>query len=387
MTRQTDLSDVEPGSNLSQVCRPLLPTAARLLPYLKSIDHSRWYTNWGGLAKALERRLSALFCLAEYGCTTTSNATDAITAALIALAGRGSTDRPYCLMPSYTFAATAAAALNAGYTPYFVDIDPMTFALSPDELLNHRVLSRAGAIIAVAPYGIAIDTLAWQHVSHLSRIPVVVDAAAGFDAFLSGPGVIARDVPVVLSFHATKVFGVGEGGAILCGDLELAKRCRHALNFGFLGARRAQITGINGKMSEYHAAVGMAELDGWPSKRAAFMKVAQCYRQAATQRKIADRIIVQCDWASSYALYVAKSTADARRATNRLRSAHLGFRYWYGDGVHREPAYAYFPADPLPLTESVAPRVVGLPVWVDLDEKTIGAVVDTIAPATLSQRS
>ena len=104
---------------------------------LKSIDKRRWYSNWGELNRALEAGLCAHFGFAERGCVTASSGTDAITAALIAVAGRGTAARPYCLMPSYTFVATAVAALNAGYTPYFVDMNPDTLALDPGSVISH----------------------------------------------------------------------------------------------------------------------------------------------------------------------------------------------------------------------------------------------------------
>ncbi len=379
MASQLDLRKHRLNSALGEVCRPLLPTAERLLPYLKSIDRRRWYSNWGELNTTLESRLSAEFGLVEYGCVTTSNATDAITAALIAVAGRGSSDRPYCLMPSYTFVATASAALNAGYTPYFVDIEPNGFATKPAALMEHPAMQRAGAIVAVAPYGRPIDATAWQNLAQQTGVPLVIDAAAGFDAFASGTATVARNIPVVLSFHATKVFGVGEGGAILCGDLELSKTCRRVLNFGLLGSRDARVAGINGKMSEYHAAVGLAELDEWPSKRSAFLRVAQTYRRAAERYGLRDSILAETEWASSYVLYLAGSPDVARSAAGRLQAAGLGYRWWYGQGVHREPGYAHLPADPLPVTEDVAPRLIGLPIWVDLDDATVTSVLRALS--------
>ena len=303
------------------------------MPYLQSIDKSRWYSNWGTLAKTLESRLSAHFGLIEYGCVTTSNATDALTASLVAIAGRGTGMRPLCLMPSYTFVATASAALNAGYVPHFVDVDPATFAMNPSSLEGHPALASAGAIVAVAPYGRALDATAWQRLSETTGIPIAIDAAAGFDAFFSGAATVARGIPVVLSFHATKVFGVGEGGAILCSDAELSKNCRRALNFGFFGSREARTAGTNGKMSEYHAAVGLAELDEWPAKRQRFLRVAQTYASAAQRFEVAGTIVVETAWASGYALYVAATGDDAARAAERLHAAGFGFRWWYGDGV------------------------------------------------------
>ncbi len=111
---------------------------------------------------------------------------------------------------------------------------------NPVALEAHAALPRAGAIVAVAPYGRPLDPAAWQRFSETSGVPVAIDAAAGFDSFFTGCATVAPGIPVILSFHATKAFGVGEGGAILCSDAELSKDCRRALNFGFFGSREAR---------------------------------------------------------------------------------------------------------------------------------------------------
>jgi dTDP-4-amino-4,6-dideoxygalactose transaminase len=204
----------------------------------------------------------------------------------------------------------------------------------------------------------------------------VIDAAAGFDAVSVNPAETLGSLPVMLSLHATKVFGVGEGGLILCRDAELVRRCRRALNFGFLDSREATVSGFNGKMSEYHAAVGLASLDSWPSTRAGFLAAAETYRQAANLAGLGEKIIAETAWASSYVLYRAATAADAATAEKLLSEAGIDFRLWYGRGCHRQPAYAEFSRDPLPATEEVSPRVIGLPVAVDLAEE---AIKDTIA--------
>ena len=348
------------------VCRPLLPNAERLRPYLETIDQRRWYSNWGALTLELEHRLCRHFGLPEGCCILASSGTNAITAALIAVAGRASPERPYCLMPSYTFVATAAAALGAGFTPYFLDIDAETLALSPARVKSHPALARTGAILVVAAYGKPIDVREWRELSTSTGVPVVFDAAAGFDAIASKRILVARDLPMVVSLQATKVFGTGEGALILCDNVEMAQRCRRALNFGFLGERRAMTSGINGKMSEFHAAVGLAELDGWPTKRAAFMRVAQAYWRAARKHGLDMQFMVEREWASSYVLYAAHSSSAAKLASERLFAAGIDYRFWYGYGVYREIAYAHFPADPLPVTDDLSTRLIGLPVSVDL---------------------
>ena len=163
----------------------------------------------------------------------------------------------------------------------------------------------------VAPYGKPVDAPKWGRFFQEAGVPVVIDAAAGFDAIASRQLRVTAEIPVAVSFHATKVFGTGEGGAILCSDAELCGRCRRVLNFGMLGDRRSVIAGINGKMSEYHAAVGLAELRNWPKKRAAFLRVADTYWRAAVSNGLEDKLLAEREWASSYVLYVATTAAAA----------------------------------------------------------------------------
>lgn len=364
-----------------EVCRPLLPVAKSISPYLDSIDHRRWYSNWGQLNGELESRLARLLRQPAHTVVTASTGTDAITAALIAVVGRARSKEQICIVPSYTFVGTAAAVMNAGYTPYFVDIDADTMAINPDRLCTNPVLSRASAVIVVAPYGQPVDTKKWRHLSDVSGVPIFIDAAAGFDAVATGALSLESGIPLILSFHATKPLSTAEGGAILCAIPELAVSCKRTLNFGFLGDRVATVAGINGKLSEYHAAIGLGELDAWPAKRNAFISVAESYTAAAEQSGIGKFIVAERDWASSYVLFRASESDMARRVERALDQARISHRLWYGSGLHRHPGYASCPSDDLPVTDDIAARVVGLPVSVDLSQADIVHVVSTIAAA------
>jgi dTDP-4-amino-4,6-dideoxygalactose transaminase len=370
---------VPSSAGASMVSRPLLPAVKQITPYIEQIDRRRWYTNFGELAFRLAARLAAHFGLESAQCVTASSGTAGLTAALIAVAGRARADRCYCVMPSYTFIATAAAALNAGYHPYFVDVDPLSWSIEPERLLGHPILRQTGAVIVVGPYGRPVRQRGWERFSLATGVPVVIDAAAGFDAVAVNPNEMLGSLPVILSLHATKVFGVGEGGLILCRDGELVRGCGRAMNFGFLDSREATVAGFNGKMSEYHAAVGLAALDAWPSTRAGFIATAQTYRQAAERAGLGETILAETAWASNYVLYNAETADDAALAGTRLAQAGIDFRLWYGRGCHRQPAYAEFSCDPLPATEDIAPRVLGLPVAVDLAQQ---AIEDTVAVLT-----
>ena len=175
-----------------------------------------------------------------------------------------------CVMPAWTFIASANAAVLAGLTPYFVDVDPLSWALDPTAIEHEivRAPGRVGAVMLVIPFGRPIDVQAWDDFILQTGLPVVIDAAAAFDSLQIG---IA---PAVVSLHATKVLGVGEGAFIASRDSAIIRAVRQRSNFGFTAGRHAEVTAFNAKLSEYHAAVGLAALDAWTEARAEWMAVA-----------------------------------------------------------------------------------------------------------------
>src|SRR5215469_5144983 len=249
------------------VLRPQLPNADRLLPYLRRIDAARIYTNHGPLAAELETRLQHYLAVPAGGVVTASSGTLALIGAILAAAGRATEDRPLALCPAFTFAATANSAEQCGYRPYLVDIDAESWMLDPRRLDGHPALSRAGLVVPVSPFGRPVPQQPWWAFAESTGIPVVIDGAASFDRAAEIPERFLGPVPVALSFHATKGFATGEGGAVVSTEPELAQRVLQALNFGVRLARDPEMAGTNGKMSEYHAAVGLAEFADWGAKR------------------------------------------------------------------------------------------------------------------------
>ena len=372
------------SSPLSQplaVYRALLPRTARLLPYLERMDANRWYTNRGELVQLLEKRLGERI---GTPLMTASNGTAAIEATVLATAGRATAERPLALMPAYTFVATAAAVEACGYRPYLLDVDPQTWALKAADLTGHAALDRAGVVVPVAPYGRAIDQREWQAFQARTNIPVVIDAAAAFEALLAAPQCTGT-IPVTLSFQSTKAFSSGEGGAVVWSDTEGLLRVARSLNFGFLYKRESTSAGLNGKMSEYHAAVGLAALDGWDETRQLNQTVAMAYRASATASGIGDRLFVAPDVASNYALLDADSPSAATALVAALAKDGIESRLWYGRGLHREPYWVDAERDELPVTDRLAPSLVGLPIACDLSRGEVDRVVAALTRTLLSK--
>lgn len=361
------------------VMRPRLPTAHHLMPYLERIDASRTYSNFGPLVTELETRLAAYFALPPGTVACASSGLSALVGAILGSTGRASRERPYAVVPGFTFVATAVAAQQCGYQPWLADIDPESWQLTPECVMQIPVLDEVGLVIPVATMGRPVEQAIWQEFSARTGIPVVIDGAAEFEALLVHPSRYLGDVPVALSFHATKSFGVGEGGAVVSSDAEWVMRASRALNFGFHGSRDSRSASTNGKMSEYHAAVGLAELDGWDAKLQAMISVAQRYMAAFASFGLAGSLHVTPDVAASYALFLATDADHAQRICDELVANGLDFRLWYGLGLHRQSYYADLPRDSLRATDDLAPRLIGLPSAPDLGDDVISRVARAVA--------
>jgi dTDP-4-amino-4,6-dideoxygalactose transaminase len=360
------------------ILRPKLPLASRIAPYLNAIDSTRIYSNFGPLVLSLEERLATHFGVPKEMITTTANATQGLTLALTAMAARPGT---LCVMPAWTFIASAHAAISAGLSPYFVDVDAQTWALDPNSM--DEVIARApatvGAIMPVAPFGRPIDGVAWDRYRARTGLPVVIDAAAGFDSL------VPCETPSVVSLHATKVIGVGEGGFVVATDETIIKGIRARANFGFMASRTSIAASTNAKLSEYHAAVGHAALDEWPNARAEWMAVAAAYHKMLEEsNSIRYQTGFGTAWIASTCLLEmpGSGTSDTERA---LADAGVETRRWWGDGAHLHPSTAVFPRAALPVTEMLAKATLSVPFYRDLNETQIETVTGAIR-ATISAR-
>jgi len=355
--------------------RPQLPTAEDIFPYLKRIDEARWYSNFGQLLREFEARTASLFDLLPTQITTAGNGTLVLTAILRALDLPANT---LCLMPSWTFIATAAAAHYAGLVPYFVDVDAETQALDPEqtkEAIKHAP-GQVSAVIVVAPFGAPINQEAWAIFQNETGIPVIIDAAAGFDAVMNSPSMRVGIIPTMVSLHATKVFGIGEGGIVISKDKELIQKIKSVVSFGFHGGREAQLKGMNAKLSEYSAAVGLASLDNWNKTRISWQSVRDFYIERLNKNNIVH--FLNKNWISGTCnvLFPGK----AKLIGQKLIDKGIDTRQWWLDGCHKHEAYQHFPKmDELEVTNWLSDSVIGLPYSIDITKEQIDHICDVIS--------
>jgi dTDP-4-amino-4,6-dideoxygalactose transaminase len=355
---------------------PKMPTADQLAPWLRLIDENRHYTNFGPLCTRFEARLrdEVQPRPRELHLTTVSNCTVGLELALqVAAIAPGAR----VLIPAITFVATATAVIRAGFVPVIADVDAASWALTPAVARAAIAAMRVDAVMPVSTFGYAHDVAAWDALTRETGVPVVIDAAGAF-----GNQGVGETTDVVFSFHATKSFAAAEGGAVCSADAARIAQIRKLSNFG-IDTSISMLTGVgtNGKMSEYHCALGLASFDIWESVQAARRDLSARYARAlasrtpaiALQRKPEDGIypllpvLVPAD----------RSAADAARA---LDAAGIDSRRWYCPPLHQHPALAGVAcAGTLVHAEDVGQRILGLPFFVGMTDAQVERVVDALA--------
>lgn len=353
------------------VMRPLLPTADKIAPYIKKIDENRWYTNFGPVNSEFEKRLAEHFGVKPTEITTFSNATAALVTTMRGLnVPRGS----YCAVPSYTFVATVGGAYNADLMPFFVDVNEQTWAVEPENLL--QIKDRITSAVIVSPFGAPLDIKKWENFQKETGINIIIDAAASFDTVSRFKEFApSATIPIIISLHATKPFGVGEGGIVICKDEEFIFKIKKLSNFGFT-SEGIIFRGTNAKMNEYNAAVGLAEMDGWQQKRKKLIELNQIY--LTKLEEIGLKASLSRGWATTTCNVLLKKN-NADEVINHLASKGIESRRWWKKGCHNFEPYKTFPKTPLFNTDKLVDSVVAVPFWLGLTEKEISKVIGYLA--------
>lgn len=234
------------------VTQPHLPPLDDFLPLLREIWDSKVLTNGGPFHARLEQALCEHLGVKHIALF--ANATIALLTALQTLRITGEV-----ITTPYSFVATAHSLLWNGIKPVFVDIDPITLNLDPARI-EAAITPQTTAIMPVHCYGHPCDVGSIERIADAYNLKVIYDAAHAFGVKCHDGSVLKHGDLSVLSFHATKVFNTFEGGAIVCPDAKTKTRVDHLKNFGFVDETTVVAAGINGKMNEFQAALGMMQL-------------------------------------------------------------------------------------------------------------------------------
>jgi dTDP-4-amino-4,6-dideoxygalactose transaminase len=362
-----------PGRDAVPVTRASLPPLEEYVRYLEGIWARGHLTNHGPLVQELEQRLCET--LGVRHALFVSNGTIALQIALKAVEARGEV-----ITTPFSFVATASSVAWEGLDVVFADVEPDTLTLDP-AAVERAITPRTTAILGTHVYGNPCDVEALEAIARRHGLRVIYDAAHAFGVRYKGRAIGGFGDVSTLSFHATKLFHTVEGGAILTDDDELAHRVGYLRNFGFDGPEAFHGVGVNGKNSEFHAAMGLCLLprvDAFIADRVAQSRryddllVARC--GAVTKPALRDGTEYNYSYypvlfASERALLAARDALQAEKIVPR--------RYFY-------PSLSTLPyvrRQPMPVTEDAAARVLCLPLYTGLQAEDQERVASTILEA------
>ncbi len=357
------------------VTQPDLPPLDEFIPYLQQIWQSKRLTNSG----PFHDRFEALLCdyLNVEHISLFANGTLALVTALQALRITGEV-----ITTPYTFVASSHALLWNGITPVFVDVEPDTFNLDPEKI-EAAITSQTTAIMPVHCYGSPCGVERIEAIADIYGLRVLYDAAHAFGVKHNGQSLLNYGDMSVLSFHATKVFNTFEGGAIVCPDKKTKQRIDYLKNFGFADEVTVIAAGINGKMSEFNAALGVLQLQYIDKALAKRKQIDNDYREwlKAVQG-------IKCGLATpqNYAYFPILVEPDyplTRDALyQKLKDHRVYVRRYFYPLVSSFPMYRGLLSsrpENLPVAVELAQKVICLPIYPDLSRDEIEFIVSLIA--------
>jgi len=357
------------------VTKPVLPPLEEFTEYLKQIWDNKILTNNGPFHQQFEREL-AEYLGVKY-LSLFANGTLALVTALQTLRITGEV-----ITTPFSFVATTHSLWWNNIKPVFADIEPEYFNLNPDRV-EAAITPQTTAIMPVHVYGNPCRVERFQQIADTYGLKLIYDAAHAFGVKINGNSVLNYGDLSVMSFHATKVFNTFEGGAIVCHDEATKKRIDYLKNFGFVNETTVVIPGINGKMNEVQAAMGLLQIKYVDEAIRKRREIAQYYREGLQSiegiRFLNDVEGVEHCY-SYYPVLIDKDKyGKARDHAYELLKQHniYGRRYFY-PLISQLPTYRGLEsAKPgaMPAAEKVTEQVLCLPIYPDLQKEAANRII------------
>lgn len=354
--------------------RPSLEADDALLRSFGEILDSGMVTN-GRLVRAFEEDVAEYLGVAHV--VAVANCTTGLMMVLRCLDLTGAV-----VLPSFTFMATGHAVLWNGLTPRFADSDTGTCTIDPASV--HALTDQAAAVLAVHTFGAPCDVAALQEITDRQGIPLVIDAAHGFGSrYPDGTMVGTKGVAEVFSLSPTKPLSTGEGGLIATADEGLARELRTAREYGNPGDYDSRFAGLNGRMTEFAAALGSANLRKFPLRMTRRRALVQRYRDNLADIPGIEPQQIPAGTVSSYKDFVVRVDdaygLNRDQLATRLHEEHISSRTYFDPPLHRQYAYRHLtPEAPLPATELLSRRMITLPLYPGMDDAMVDRICDVI---------
>jgi dTDP-4-amino-4,6-dideoxygalactose transaminase len=360
------------------VSRPLLPPLEELTERLGEVWISRWLTNGGAQHERLEEALR--LHLGAPHLSLFNNGTIALLTAVRALGCTGSV-----ITTPFTFPATPHVLAWSGIEPVFCDIDPVTLTIDP-EGVEAAIRKDTTGILAVHVYGLPCDVVRLQALATRRGLRLLYDAAHAFGTTVAGAGIAAFGDTAMFSFHATKLFHTAEGGALATGAAQLKAAFDHLRNFGICNQEEVDVPGINGKMNEIQAALGLAVLEHVAQEVERRRAIVARYRahlggiEGLTLMPEPPGVVTSCQY---FVIRIEEgsfgATRDAVQAS--LRQYNVLTRKYFYPLCSDYPCYRGLKsaaAANLPVAHRVAEEVLCLPIYGDLPLDAVDRICEML---------
>lgn len=357
------------------VTRPYLPNRERLARYIDGIYERGWLTNRGKLVRELTRRLEDY--LGVDNLLLVANGTLALQIAYRTLnvnEAKGEY-KPEAITTPFTFVATADSLKWEGIEPVFGDIDARTWCLAADNI-EELVSCRTSAIVPVHVFGNACDVENIDVVARKYNLKVIYDAAHAFSVKYKGESLLRWGDAATLSFHATKVFHTAEGGAVVFKHKEDLERARNLINFGITGPERVEGLGINAKMSELQAAMGLCVLDEMGINLGSRSMTWDVYNQAFRGMVQLQERHTACTNNYAYFPIVLGSEREVLRVMLALNKIGVNTRRYFYPSLDSLDYWEKITE--APVSRGIASRVLCLPIYDGLECDQVEEIVNNI---------
>jgi dTDP-4-amino-4,6-dideoxygalactose transaminase len=368
------------------VTQPNLPPLERLYPMLVEIWESKQVTNNGPFHKRFENELAKFLEVEHVNLFT--NATLALVVGLEALRISGEV-----ITTPYSFVATTHALQWNGITPVFCDIDKRTFNIDPDKI-EALITPNTSAIMPVHVYGRPCETEKIQSIADKYGLKVIYDAAHAFGVSVKDRNLLLQGDMSILSFHGTKLFTTFEGGAIITKDEKLKKRIDFLKNFGFADELTVVGPGINGKMNELQAAIGLLSLEIVREEIEKRKVISKTYLNNLAGIRGITTFDLPDDVAYNYAYFpilIDESKFGAGRDSvyEELKKNNIFSRRYFYPLISNMPTYRNLPsagANNLPAANRVADQVLCLPIYGVLDISSVKFICNRIKHISMGNK-
>lgn len=351
------------------VVKAFLPPKEDYDAYLDIIWDNHWLTNNGPLVQKLEEQLK--YTLSCEQLLFVGNGTIALQIAIKGLGIKGEV-----LTTPYSYCATTTSLLWENCVPIFVDINEHDCNIDAS-LIEAQITEKTSAILATHVYGNPCDVIEIERIAKKHHLKVIYDAAHAFGVKIDGKSLLGFGDVATCSFHATKVYHTIEGGAIICNDLELNRKMALLRSFGHVNDDYLTI-GINGKNSEFHAAMGLCNLkyvDGLIKKRGELTALYDSLLDFSKMRRPFSKT-KGLTYNNAYYPVIFQSGEVTTAVIEALNKANIFPRKYFYPSLN---TLNYVESKtPCPISEEIVHRVLSLPLYPDLEESIVRKIAEII---------